>query len=56
MTVSGVPYKNGDNHVKEIAKMAINLVSSVKHFKMKHLPERKLMVRAGIHSGKITSK
>jgi len=53
MVVSGVPKENGTEHAGEIASMALALVSACEHFKIPHRPERKLEIRAGIHSGPV---
>jgi class 3 adenylate cyclase len=49
--VSGVPNRNGNNHVKEIASMAIDFQRAVKTLKMPHLPDKQIQMRVGIHSG-----
>jgi len=51
MVVSGLPEKNGMNHAREIARMALKLLGAVKSFKIRHLPDKKLLLRIGIHSG-----
>lgn len=53
MVVSGLPVKNGDNHASEIASMALHLLQAVKQFRIRHKPNDVLMLRIGIHSGKI---
>jgi class 3 adenylate cyclase len=49
--VSGVPNRNGNNHVREIANMAIDFQRAVKTLKMAHLPDKQIQMRIGIHSG-----
>lgn len=51
MVVSGLPEKNGSNHAREIARMALKLLGAVKSFKIRHRPDKKLLLRIGIHSG-----
>ena len=51
MVASGLPIRNGYEHVKEIAKMAIDLRKAVNVFKIRHLPKRRLQLRIGLHSG-----
>ncbi|XP_077996437.1 atrial natriuretic peptide receptor 1-like [Glandiceps talaboti] len=51
MVVSGLPQRNGKRHAGEIANMALHLLSEVTTFKIRHLPERQLQLRIGIHSG-----
>lgn len=51
MVVSGLPERNGDRHVDEIAKMALDLVAAVRQVSIPHMPDQKLQLRAGIHTG-----
>lgn len=51
MCVSGIPKPNGDRHVAEIAQMALNIRAAVSQFKIRHLPERGLEIRIGMHTG-----
>ena len=51
MVVSGLPERNGLNHAREIARMALKLLGAVKSFKIRHRPDQKLLLRIGIHSG-----
>ena len=51
MVASGLPIRNGNDHVKEIAQLALNLRKAVQAFKIRHLPKKKLQLRIGIHSG-----
>lgn len=46
---SGLPIRNGNDHAKEIALMALNLRKAVSAFKIRHLPKKKLQLRIGIH-------
>lgn len=52
MVVSGLPVRNGQRHVMEIANMSLSLLKAVQEFEIKHKPEEKLMIRIGINSGK----
>ena len=51
MTVSGLPVRNGNRHVVEIADMATALLSEVLTFKIRHMPDRILQLRIGLHTG-----
>lgn len=51
MCSSGLPQKNGDKHASELTDMALHLVGSTKTFHIPHLPDEKLEVRIGIHTG-----
>ena len=48
-----MPRKNGDKHASEIAKMALQLMSTSLQFKIPHRPTETLRIRAGIHSGPV---
>ena len=54
MVVSGLPIRNGAHHASEIATMALHLLSAVMTFRIRHLPEARLQLRIGIHSGTTT--
>ena len=52
MVVSGLPKRNGTRHAGEIADMALHLLRSVlTHFKIRHLPDKQLRLRVGLHTG-----
>ncbi|XP_064598666.1 atrial natriuretic peptide receptor 2-like [Liolophura sinensis] len=51
MVVSGLPVRNGIRHAGEIATMALDLLSSVVNFRIRHRPEKQLQLRIGVHSG-----
>ena len=51
MVASGLPIRIGDKHAIEISNMALSIRESVKKFKVRHLPEEKLRIRIGLHSG-----
>lgn len=55
MVVSGVPQENGINHAGEIASMAVDLVNVCHNFKIPHKPNTQLKIRAGIHSGSVST-
>ncbi|CAH1258053.1 NPR1 [Branchiostoma lanceolatum] len=52
MVVSGLPDRNGDRHVTEIADMALTLLRDVHNFRISHKAEQKLQLRIGIHTGR----
>jgi class 3 adenylate cyclase len=51
MVASGLPIRNGNEHSKEIARMALDMRKAISVFKIKHLPKRILQLRVGIHTG-----
>ncbi|KAK3771578.1 hypothetical protein RRG08_007319, partial [Elysia crispata] len=51
MCVSGCPRRNGNRHAGEIANMALDLISAVTHFRIRHKPEEQLNLRVGLHTG-----
>ncbi|KAK2183423.1 hypothetical protein NP493_312g01007 [Ridgeia piscesae] len=51
MVVSGVPLRNGNRHVVEIATMALDILESTEDFVIPHLPGRQLVLRIGFHTG-----
>lgn len=51
MVASGLPNRNANRHAGEIANMSLDLLASMTTFKVRHLPERQLQLRIGIHSG-----
>ena len=51
MCVSGCPRRNGNRHAGEIANMALDLISAVTHFRIRHKPQEQLNLRVGLHTG-----
>ncbi|XP_028904385.1 guanylate cyclase D-like [Ornithorhynchus anatinus] len=51
MVASGLPQRNGERHAAEIANMALDILSSVGSFRMRHMPGVPVRIRAGLHSG-----
>ena len=51
MVASGLPARNGIQHAGEIAMMSLELLSATGTFRVRHMPDRKLKLRIGIHSG-----
>ncbi|KAH3894135.1 atrial natriuretic peptide receptor 2-like isoform X2 [Dreissena polymorpha] len=50
MVASGVP-RHCNHHAGEIANMALDLLSAVTSFRIRHIPEEKLQLRIGLHTG-----
>ncbi|XP_050393044.2 speract receptor [Patella vulgata] len=55
MVVSGLPNRNGLNHAGEIASMSLHLLSSIKQFKIRHMPNEIIKLRIGLHSGPVVT-
>ncbi|XP_052072902.1 atrial natriuretic peptide receptor 1-like [Mytilus californianus] len=51
MVASGLPRRNGKRHSGEIANMALDLVSGITNFSIRHIPNDKLQLRIGLHMG-----
>ncbi|XP_073235127.1 atrial natriuretic peptide receptor 1-like [Porites lutea] len=55
VVVSGCPMLNGIKHAGEIASMALELLSHMAVFRVRHLPEHQLQLRIGIHTGPVVA-
>lgn len=51
LVCSGLPRRNGDQHAKEIADMAMEFLASLYSFRIPHLPEERINLRIGFHTG-----
>ena len=51
LVVSGLPHRNGDRHVEEIAKMSFAFMRTVAAFRIDHLPRERVNLRIGFHTG-----
>jgi len=51
MVVSGAPQRNEDLHVTEIAYLSLAVLDAVNNFEIGYLPDEKLKIRIGIHTG-----
>ncbi|XP_069891446.1 guanylate cyclase D-like [Dipodomys merriami] len=51
MVASGLPWRNGRRHAGEVANMALDILSSAGDFRMRHVPDMPILIRAGLHSG-----
>ena len=51
MVVSGVPERNENRHVTEIANMALDFLGSIVTFRVRHRPDTQLCLRVGVHTG-----
>uniref|UniRef100_A0A669F1D9 Guanylate cyclase n=1 Tax=Oreochromis niloticus TaxID=8128 RepID=A0A669F1D9_ORENI len=55
MVASGVPNRNGNRHAAEVANMSLDILHSIGAFKIKHMPEIKVKIRIGLHSGAVVA-
>ncbi|KAA8582740.1 hypothetical protein FQN60_006411 [Etheostoma spectabile] len=51
MVASGLPVANDNRHAAEIANMALDILSAVGTFKMRHMPDVPVRIRIGLHTG-----
>ena len=51
MVASGLPIPNGQLHAGEIATMSLDLLSAVRRFEIRHIPNTQLQLRIGMHTG-----
>ncbi|KAF8372518.1 hypothetical protein PRIPAC_78947, partial [Pristionchus pacificus] len=51
LCVSGLPHRNGNEHIKEISLMSIAFLASLQSFRVPHLPKERINLRIGIHTG-----
>jgi guanylate cyclase len=51
LCVSGLPHRNGNEHARHIANMALQFIRSIKTFTIPHLPGHQISLRIGLHSG-----
>lgn len=55
MVASGLPVKNGNKHVSEIASMALDLLAGSTQFKIPHRKSETLRIRSGAHTGPVVA-
>ncbi|KAG7496071.1 retinal guanylyl cyclase 2-like [Solea senegalensis] len=55
MVASGVPNRNGTRHAAEVSNMSLDILHSIGAFKIKHMPEIKVKIRIGLHSGPVVA-
>ncbi|XP_078374365.1 atrial natriuretic peptide receptor 1-like [Oculina patagonica] len=55
VVVSGCPKLNGLKHTSEIARMALELLSHMVVFRLRHLPDHQLQLRIGINTGPVVA-
>ncbi|EYB91033.1 hypothetical protein Y032_0211g2199 [Ancylostoma ceylanicum] len=55
LCVSGLPRRNGKEHAKEISIMSLEFMDSLVNFKIPHLPQERINLRIGVHSGPVVA-
>ncbi|EYC43701.1 hypothetical protein Y032_0483g2292 [Ancylostoma ceylanicum] len=55
LCVSGLPNRNGHEHVKEISSMSLGFMKSLKEFHIPYLPKENLNLRIGFHTGSVVA-
>ncbi|XP_072523501.1 guanylyl cyclase C isoform X2 [Salminus brasiliensis] len=56
MVASGLPRRNGNRHAMDISHMALDILSFVGTFELRHLPGLPVWIRIGVHSGVVGLK
>ncbi|KAK0415364.1 hypothetical protein QR680_011906 [Steinernema hermaphroditum] len=55
LCVSGLPHRNGDRHVMEIADMSLEFIASLQGFRIPHIPSQTVQIRVGMHTGSVVA-
>ncbi|KAF6728790.1 Retinal guanylyl cyclase 2 [Oryzias melastigma] len=55
MVASGVPTRNGNRHAAEMANMSLDILHCIGTFKARHMPDLKIRIRIGLHSGPVVA-
>uniref|UniRef100_A0A8C5Q0I2 Guanylate cyclase n=1 Tax=Leptobrachium leishanense TaxID=445787 RepID=A0A8C5Q0I2_9ANUR len=55
MVASGLPLRNGIQHVEQIATMSLHFLSSMLLFTIRHKPSEKLKLRIGLNTGPVVA-
>ncbi|VDO52967.1 unnamed protein product [Haemonchus placei] len=55
LCVSGLPHRNGKQHIKEICSMSLGFIDSLKSFRIPHLPQQGVNLRIGMHTGSVVT-
>uniref|UniRef100_A0AAY4DPU2 Guanylate cyclase n=1 Tax=Denticeps clupeoides TaxID=299321 RepID=A0AAY4DPU2_9TELE len=55
MVASGVPNRNGNRHAAEVSNMSLDILACIGAFKMRHMPDVKVKIRIGLHSGPVVA-
>ncbi|XP_041949196.1 retinal guanylyl cyclase 1 [Alosa sapidissima] len=55
MVASGVPNRNGSRHAAEVSNMSLDILHVMGAFRMRHMPEVKVKIRIGLHTGPVVA-
>ncbi|XP_048885657.1 retinal guanylyl cyclase 2-like [Brienomyrus brachyistius] len=55
MVASGVPNRNGYRHAAEVSNMSLDILHCIGAFRMRHMPDVKVRIRIGLHSGPVVA-
>ncbi|KAL2094905.1 hypothetical protein ACEWY4_009624 [Coilia grayii] len=55
MVASGVPNRNDNRHAAEVSNMSLDILHCIGAFKMRHMPDVKVKIRIGMHSGPVVA-
>ncbi|KAK6026625.1 adenylate/guanylate cyclase catalytic domain protein, partial [Ostertagia ostertagi] len=55
LCVSGLPKRNGNEHARDVAEMSFELVRAIRGFRVPHLPNEKINIRVGLHTGPVVT-
>ncbi|EYC30736.1 hypothetical protein Y032_0004g1741 [Ancylostoma ceylanicum] len=55
LCVSGLPKRNGLEHIKAICDLSLELLSGLRGFRVHHLPHEQVNIRVGVHSGPVVA-
>ncbi|KJH40240.1 putative phage head-tail adaptor [Dictyocaulus viviparus] len=55
LCASGLPNRNGQEHIKEICSMSLNFITSLQKFRVPHLPNERINLRIGVHTGSVVT-
>ncbi|CAG5875130.1 unnamed protein product [Menidia menidia] len=55
MVASGVPSRNGNRHAAEMANMSLDILQCIGTFRTRHMPDLKIRIRIGLHSGPVVA-
>ncbi|PIC50355.1 hypothetical protein B9Z55_001286 [Caenorhabditis nigoni] len=55
LCVSGLPHRNGNEHIRHIARMSLAFLSSLAKFRISHMPNERINLRVGINCGSVVA-